>query len=457
MIEVLSYFDLVYAQFPGAQVVASTFDNFVNELIPFKSNLPVFTGEIGDVWIQGISSDPYKMAQFRVMARARAACIESGQCYLNDPVMKNMSRWLIKPPEHTWGLPSVGDGQFSLWSNSQFEKVRTQQIYLNCEAAWIEQRQFNQMALDTLVQANHPLASIFEAELAALEPSVPSTSGYTRVTNSQPFTCQGVTIGFDNSGAINSLRDQYGGVWATATSPLSQLVYTTWNESGYNFSLPCNNVFGGKPGSNAAGAMSRNWYTSLVSLWQNAQTCSFLAQVTMDNETVTNFGGFPTAWVRYNISVSNGQAIIDIDYQWFTKTSTRLAESFMLNFTPLPKSGYTWVMDKLGSSVSPLEVTKGGNQNQHAVWNGVTYSSASNSSASTFVVWSPDVPLVSPITDKVQSTPLVNSVDPLPGNMLGFGFNMYNNVWNTNYIFWYPLLSVEGKDERLRFQIVISK
>jgi len=67
-----------------------------------------------------------------------------------------------------------------------------------------------------------------------------------------------------------------------------------------------------------------------------------------------------------------------------------------------------------------------------------------------------DVPLVSPITTTTAATPLINSVNPLSGEMLGFGYNLYNNIWNTNYIFWYPLLNVEGKDERFRFQIVIS-
>jgi hypothetical protein len=134
------------------------------------------------------------MAQYRTITRARAACLASGKCSVDDPVLKNipllhypslfnslnkkhMSFWLIKPPEHTWGLPSVGDGQTSLWSNAQFEQVRNEQMYLilvcfllitsetftamrylNCESAWIEQRNFNQLAVDTLALAEHPLA-----------------------------------------------------------------------------------------------------------------------------------------------------------------------------------------------------------------------------------------------------------------------------------------------------------
>lgn len=44
---------------------------------------------------------------------------------------------------------------------------------------------------------------------------------------------------------------------------------------------------------------------------------------------------------------------------FFPFDSTRLAESFMLAFTPLQKPGYTWQMNKLASSVSPLDVMQG--------------------------------------------------------------------------------------------------
>ncbi len=35
------------------QVVSSTFDNFTQHLDTYRSNLTVFTGEIGDSWIYG--------------------------------------------------------------------------------------------------------------------------------------------------------------------------------------------------------------------------------------------------------------------------------------------------------------------------------------------------------------------------------------------------------------------
>ncbi len=39
-------------QFPGAKVIASTFDAFVARLATVKDSLPVVTAEFGDVWLQ---------------------------------------------------------------------------------------------------------------------------------------------------------------------------------------------------------------------------------------------------------------------------------------------------------------------------------------------------------------------------------------------------------------------
>ncbi len=51
--EVLSYFDIARWQFPGAEVVASTFDNFTAQLATIRSQLPVVTSEVGYTWIMG--------------------------------------------------------------------------------------------------------------------------------------------------------------------------------------------------------------------------------------------------------------------------------------------------------------------------------------------------------------------------------------------------------------------
>ena len=81
--EWLGYYEIARAEFPGAELVASTFDNFVAALEKVKSNLPVRSFEVGDTWIQGIASDPKKCAMYRAFVRTWENCSASGGCFLN--------------------------------------------------------------------------------------------------------------------------------------------------------------------------------------------------------------------------------------------------------------------------------------------------------------------------------------------------------------------------------------
>lgn len=141
-----------------------------------------------DVWINGIVSDPYKAAQHRALARVFEACLSSSSCKRSDPYMLNITRWLIKPPEHTWGLPNVNDALAATsWSNALFEQNRQRQGFTNCESAWGEQRMFNQYAVD----AAAPNAQLQQQLLAALrdvEAAEPDLSQHTATEMSQ-FVC----------------------------------------------------------------------------------------------------------------------------------------------------------------------------------------------------------------------------------------------------------------------------
>ena len=129
---------------------------------------------------------------------------------------------------------------------------------------------------------------------------------------------------------------------------------------------------------------------------------------TMPGDAVTNYGAPTDVWVQLSLSATN-PGHIDFDLQWFNKTSTRLAESFMFEFLPQPRPGYSWSMNKLGSWVSPLDVVWGGAQLQHGVWDGVRYEGLS--SQPSFTASSIDVPLVSPYTTTTAPTPFVSVAD----------------------------------------------
>lgn len=107
--EVLDVFTISRWVFPGAQVYASTFDNFTTYLSTIADQLPVTTKESGDNWIQSTTGDPWKMIFYREACRAYSECLTTNQCDTQDPRIHNFMRLLIKIPEHTYGLPSYGD------------------------------------------------------------------------------------------------------------------------------------------------------------------------------------------------------------------------------------------------------------------------------------------------------------------------------------------------------------
>ena len=65
---------------------------------------------------------------------------------------------------------------------------------------------------------------------------------------------------------------------------------------------------------------------------------------------------------------------------------------------------------------------------------------------------SPDVALVCPMTNKQRPTVLKAPITPIKDSITGMAFNVYNNVWDTNYILWYPYLP-EDEKFKARFSI----
>ena len=102
--KIISTLDSIQKEFPNAQVMIDTFESFVNEIIKneeIMSSLPVYTKEIGDIWVYGPPSDPLKLAKFRAAQRLRTQCLLEKKCNLESETFFNFSRFLLKNGEHT--------------------------------------------------------------------------------------------------------------------------------------------------------------------------------------------------------------------------------------------------------------------------------------------------------------------------------------------------------------------
>jgi hypothetical protein len=124
--------------------------------------------------------------------------------------------------------------------------------------------------------------------------------------------------------------------------------------------------------------------------------------------------------------------------QWFQKPASRLPEAFWFSFSPRLESARGWMMEKMGKLISPLDVVCNGNRKLHAVDKYVCH----RDKKSLLTIETLDAPLLAP-----GEPSLLDFNNRQPSLERGMHFNLYNNVWGTNFPMWY-----QG-DARFRFSM----
>ena len=379
--------------FPGAEVVASTLDNFTQHLAAVASKLPVVELEVGDSWVYGVPSDPqkvsmrtalhmlldqacwtrhagpgmlqarhtpstfcvpYQVSRMRAMNRAWGAAADAAggmvHALRSDAVLRNATRFALKLGEHTWGrdVKSTLFDNYS-WRNADFEKAKAAgsknaSQYAALESSWWEQREWSiTVAVDTLSAAAHPLARAVEQSFAMLEPSMPSLEGFVAAQAGERIRCGELQVAIDTTGAISHLtddRDKHS--WADAQHTLLATRYRTYSADDVQhfFGSYCMSDAGwvqhdyGKPGlpATVAGAL---WETHLASLhvMRGARgTCSIVIETAFDARASSEYGAPAQGWTALLLRPENRS--IEVQVNMLKKTTTRLPEAMFVQFTP---------------------------------------------------------------------------------------------------------------------------
>ena len=504
------YYQILKQEFPEAKVFASTLDQFI-ENVNIEALPILFSKEIGDTWIQGIASDPRKAAAYRAAGLGLLQCMQANECNLTDPVVANATRFLIKLPEHTWGLPGIADKVN--WNNSAFQKARKDKTFYKMnEESWTEQRVFLNLTLEA--SKGHKLHNYIVDNLAGTQPILPDLSDYVKIDVSKVIALWkgNVSIGFNSStGSINYLKyntsktEQF--VYSTSKRQLGVFTYHTYNESDFQYMNSHYDYYGNagydKPNCTVnANPESKVWSVKLNALYQSKnEETTFLTHLIMANSTSHKYYGAPTElWVTVKLKLSmyykrsktlfyefSPVLTVDFDLMWINKTATRLPEASMFSFYPNPppdSSKWIGTLSKVGwddfggpSDFNVGWVVKNGSQYQHAVEYVMLYAAddrggygahKQDSVVHDFIkgskvhqpfvnirLNSTDVPLICPITENSWTpTPFPAPLDPLPDNyVIGIAYNLHNNIWNTNYPTYYPFLAGD-ENFRARFSIV---
>ena len=342
--------------------------------------------------------------------------------YAGDSALHQATSMFVKLAEHTWGLSQLYNASANCSNPSTEASLKNGSFDFNLHT-WDEQRNFTQIAYD-LVPAAHPLKPIWR-EILARQASAPQLEGFV-ATAERSFSTPLGDASFTTSGAMVLRELQLG-----------KFSYATLGEDVYNITGPdvCCQVLGGKKGSGAFGGATRHATARLVELWRAANgTAAFWARL-----AITGDGAPASAWSHFVVS---GRGHVEVELVVLGKVATRFNEAGWFGFETAPGAAEPgrkeWAMEKLGSQVRFEDVVRGGSPAMHgvdrAIWQG--------HDGTMVKVESIDAPVLSavgPRTDPSESLILVNQQETLqPKDVNGVAFNLWNNAWSTNYMFFYP-------------------
>ncbi len=416
---------------PGARLIASSLDEFARQLDDYWDQLPVITDEIGDLWIHGAGTDPTKVRRYRELSRLRRDWLARPLTDDQSARIDRFSHHLLCVPEHTWGMDiKLHLADYSHYEAADLAALRDTERCRYFEASWTEQRAYLDAALSAL--DGSALADEANRRLTQSEPSPLDLAG---LVPDDSFTLRGerFELGFDSrTGAIIRLIDHaYAHQWASESHPLAAFVYEVFGQDDYDRFWQQYIRDNDETRSWARPDYTKPGMTNAHHAeWQPHVTASYRAEnrfvcvLALPDEARTRFGGARQLLLDYRLSAD----AINIKFSWVDKPACRLPEAFWLAFQPITSEPGLWRFEKMGSLIAPEQVVSRGGRTLHAIDQQVIYREGARSLAISTL----DAPLVAP-----GRRSLLDFHNQAPDMSGGVHFNLYNNVWGTNFPMWF--------------------
>lgn len=340
--------------YPGAEVLCGTLEDFLDVIDP--SALPVVTDEIGDSWIHGVGTDPYKAASYRAVLR-----------YAKENALP-IPEELLMVAEHTWGMdiktyyPHT-DG----WFNEEFAADPENADRKVVEKAWTEQREY-------VFEAARKLGYDVQMDMQCATPDI---SGLAVCDHAPNVTLQWQLFCAED---YRRYEQQY-----MLRHGLSKWDFTKF----------------GLPEYDAITAQAKP-----VAAWKTGEV--FWSELRFDPALEEKYG-LPTFFVR-----EEGESV---EVRMVGKQASRLPQALWLKFNDFDGA---IEVNKLGQWINPT--TARGCQLIMGFDSGIRNENRE--------IVSLDAALVAPFGKRLLEYGVTDLV-PEPW------FNLYNNIWNTNFPMWF--------------------
>lgn len=458
--KVLDKFNKIQSQFPDYEITAGTMDDFADIIWKYKDKLPVFEGEIGDTWIHGAASDPYKSASLRELMRLKRDWLFDKSMQKGSKEYNAFSDALLCVAEHTCGMNSkVYFADYENYLKSDFQKARKKDVviakypfrdfphnflgivdqlnhgikthaYSVIEKSWAEQRAYLDKAVGVLSEEHKQQAK------SALKRLIPENIA--DVSNYQPYNkplkFSDFEFELNEFGGIGAFAYQGSEIIKKNNNAL--LEYRLYTSKDYDFWFTHyarnmdENAWWGYPDFGrpllkyADGKYPEGiFYYEMVSAYvrEEKKQIKIFANLKCNSEICEKAGAPRDVQIVYTLN-SNG---LKFDVLWCGKDANRLTEAVFLHLYP---NTADLKLVKIGSQIDYNSTTSMGGRNLHAVEKCIMKNDFGN-----FDFINYHSPLISIGKGKILEYD--NKIENIEKD--GISYVLYNNVWGTNFPLWY--------------------
>lgn len=461
--KVLAHFEDIQKEYPDYEITAGTMDELADVIWEKREKLPVFEGEMGDSWIHGAATDPYKSASLRTLMSLKRKWLSDGSMERDSEEYKAFCDALLCIAEHTCGMDSktwfsdyghylkkdfikarkADKVKFRyLFSDlpqsilpliSLFDGRRKRGYYSVIEKSWTEQREYINKALSALgtehkEEAAKALASLIPANPASFisnGKNKAEAEGWSLEINEKggigSLIYKGKKIIRENNEALISYRSFCNKDYEYWLSHYSRDLHETAVWALGDFARPNLKTFEGKYPEGRFDYKIKDIY---------AEGNEVKVNLVCDERLCNELGAPRLIQVFYSLSADG----LAMEVKWFGKDASRLTEAVYLNLFP---DADNVELTKLGCKVKPEEVAHNGSKNLHAVQS-VLFDGCE--------IINVHSPLVSFGRGKILE--FDNKRESVRKD--GISFVLQNNVWGTNFPLWYE------DNAEFRFEIRIK-
>lgn len=448
--KVLDKFQKIQEEYPDYEITAGTIDDFAEIIWDVRDKLPVFTGEMGDSWIHGSATDPYKSASLRTLINLKNKWLYDGSLDRNSDEYKNFVDALLCIAEHTCGMDTkTYFSDYGHYLKKDFiksrkaDKVKYRHLFCDLpqsilplvslidgrrkrgyysviERSWREQRDYISLAISSLSKQHKTIA---ENELKKLIPQYPQEISENNLISIKQDKW---TLEINENGGIGFLKfdDEY--VIHPNNEPI--ITYRSFCNEDYKYwlthysrDLENTAVWAlgdfARPGLNRVEGKYPSGRFPYTIQKASATDNQIIVNLTCDDNLCDELGAPRLVQILYTLNTDG----LNMDVCWYNKDANRLTEAIYLHLYPTTKQVN---LKKLGCLINPDEVANYGSRNLHATQS-VEFGD--------YEIINLHSPLVSVGKGKILE--FDNKLEDVEKD--GLSFVLYNNVWGTNFPLWY--------------------